>query len=138
MKTLFSVLIISALCLTDLYGQVKIPFNEPPIYSRERSGQQPTYSGNYADQGYLLVEKRTSSVTIISERNNEEKRFEFTEFKPVQGVGHYLSFGVSVEGSMFNFIPEDNLLLFGFKGNTMFAIELTNPQKNELLQEMRK
>lgn len=138
MKTLITFLVISVIGFSDLYAQVKIQFNEPPVYSRERSGQQPTYAGNYDDQGYFLIEKETSSLTVVSERTSEHKKYEFTEFKPVQGVGHYLSFGVNVEGSMFNFIPEDNLLLFGYKRNTLIVIELTNAQKNELLREMRK
>ena len=135
---LFMFCFIIALNAFSSLAQVRIPFKEPPLYTRERTGQQPTYSGTYNDYGYLLIDKSTSSVVMVSEKNGERKKFEFTKFKPVAGVGHYLSFGISVDGSVFNFIPEDNLLIFGFKSNSLLGIELTGYQRNALIKEMKR
>ena len=135
---LFIVFVIIAFNIFSSIAQVKIIFNEPPLYTREKAGQQPTYSGTYNDYGYLLINKRSSTVTLVSEKNQECKEYELTKFKPVEGVGHYLSFGINVEGSVFNFIPEDNLLIFGYKPNHLIALELTNKQRDDLLKEMRR
>ena len=136
MKILATALIIVLVSIAELSAQVQIEFDEPPIYAREQSGQQPTYAGDYDDSGYFIIDGSNSSVTVVSERTGGETVYEFTEFERIQGVGNFMGYGTSVDGSVFNFVPQENLLLFGYKEHHILNISLSDKITEELLGEM--
>ena len=136
MKTFMTTLIFVLISIIRVDAQVQIEFDEPPVYDREQSGQQPTYAGDYDDSGYFIIDGSNSKVTVVSERTGDETVYEFTDFDRIQGVGNFMGYGTSVDGSVFNFVPQDRLLLFGYERDTLLAIELSDSQTDTLLQEM--
>ena len=117
---------------TDAIAQVQIEYENPPIYARERSGQMPTYRGDLKDSGYLIVDAEEKSLTMISD-SREQRKFTFFDINQEPVSGHYLGFGDNI---MFNFIPEDRLLILMYRRNHIYNFLLDRSDVEKLLNEM--
>ena len=128
------ILFFLATCLftIDAIAQVQIEYENPPIYARERSGQMPTYRGDFKDSGYLIVNAAEKSLTMISD-SREQRKFTFFDINREPVSGHYLGFG---DNTMFNFIPEDRLLILMYKRNHTYNFLINRSDVEKLLNEM--
>lgn len=130
-KLLLTVLFLSILPITDCFSQVKVKYENPPIYAREASGQIPTYRGDFNDSGHLLIDAEDNSITMVSD-TREQRKFTFFDINREPVSGHFLGFGNNI---MMNFIPEDRLLILMYKRNHTYNFFLTQSESSSLIQE---
>jgi hypothetical protein len=135
MKKLISFL--PFLCLSiALIAQTKVNFSKFDAWRQNSTTKKMEYAETFYDSGYIEVNKAAATVIVYNNRLNQKEVFQFQEFMGLE-MGHYLAFGKVNSEYMFNFVPEDKLLLLKTNEVVIMQFDLTSADVLKLKLELQ-
>lgn len=132
---LLTLVIILFLRLTGT-AQTKVDFSKIDAWRQNINTKKMEHVRTIYDSGYLEVNKSSAKVIVYNARLNEKEIFQFDSFLSLE-MGHYLAFGKVNLEQMFNFIPEDRLILLKTNDVVIMQFDLTETDVLKLKSELQ-
>lgn len=121
---------VALLCIAHLFSdtslaQIQIPYSNPEIHARERSGQVPSFRGHLEDQGHLVIDRRKQEIRMISS-NGSVRTFSFFHWEHLSGIDHVIGYG---DGIAFTFVHYDRFFAIMYKRNHSYVFPIRDSEQ---------
>lgn len=116
MRIMFVIGIFLTSAHADALAQVRIPYENPEIHSRQASGEIPQKTGLLRDKGELVVNRKKQRIEMHSEEGHV-RSFYFFHWEYIPELQHTIGFG---DNHAFTFVPYDNYFGLMYQRNHIY------------------